>query len=61
MSAPRETLECSHEDFHALSVAVDRARKGSVSVSVPKVALEALIRDHGKLIRLYRGEIGGIT
>lgn len=53
-------LECSHEAFGSLHEAVDRARKGTVRVEVEKASLEALLRDHAKLISLHGSEVGGI-
>jgi hypothetical protein len=55
-----QTLECSHEQFHELHEAVDRTRDCSETVKVPKTALAALLRDHGKLIRLHRNQLDGI-
>jgi hypothetical protein len=53
-------LECSHDAFDELHAAVDHTRKGSATVKVDKDALAALLRDHGKLIRLHSPEIGGV-
>lgn len=53
------TLRCTHEQYHGLSKACGDARDGSVVVKVDKKALEALIADHGNLVRLHRGELEG--
>ena len=51
------TLECSQEAFEAVHRCVDATRATSTTVRVPKEALEALLRDHGVLLR-YHKEIG---
>jgi len=59
--AKKLTLECSHDDFHAVHAALDGARKSAQAVKVPRAALAALLRDHGQMIAAFKDQIGGIT
>ena len=56
----RIVLECSSADFDAVHEAVERPRQNSETVKVPKAALAALLRDHGKLIRAHAHELDGV-
>lgn len=56
----RIKLACSHEQFHAIYESLEHTRKNPEVVKVPKEALTALLRDHGKLIGLHRHELDGI-
>ncbi len=47
-------LELSHDDWHELSKRCDTR---SEWVRVPRVVLDALMRDHSKLIALHKGEV----
>jgi hypothetical protein len=52
-------LNCTHEQYHSLSLASGNARDGSKVVKVDIAALAALIADHGKLIAFHNNEIEG--
>jgi len=56
----KTTLECSHDQLHALHVAVDKARKGSTTIRVDRAALDALLKDQLKLINLHKHELDGV-
>lgn len=49
--------ELSDEDWHDLAVVVDKARKNSETVKVSKRALNALLNDHGRLLRHVEGDL----
>lgn len=53
-------LECSHEDFHSVTKAIDQTRDSAETVKVPRAALSALLRDHGKLITEFKNELEGV-
>lgn len=49
-------FECSLDQFQLLHRAIDATRATSTTVRVPKDALEALLRDHGRLIAHHKLE-----
>lgn len=53
-------LDCSQDDHYGLNDAVAKARDGAVLVKVARKALQSLLIDHGRLIRRYRLEMGGV-
>lgn len=57
----RVTLECSHDDLHAIYMAVEHTRKSANVVKVPKKALEALLRDQAALIAYHRQYVDGVV
>lgn len=52
-------LECTYDDWHGLSVAIDRARDGTKLISVDKDALARLMADHSQFINMKKGELVG--
>jgi hypothetical protein len=50
-------LTTTPSQFHLTSLAVDKTRAGSSTVKVDKVALDALLKDHGAMQRKLR-EVG---
>lgn len=50
-------LATDPNQFHLVSLAVDKTRTGSSTVKVDKVALDALLKDHGAMQRKLR-EVG---
>lgn len=52
-------LECTRDAFHSVSRSVDQTRESSHTVKVPRAALAALLRDHGKLVSTFRNELEG--
>lgn len=50
------TLDCTLDQFTEIHRQVDRTRTTSTTVKVDKAALEALLRDHGKLLARYKVE-----
>lgn len=52
-------LECTRDDFHSVSKAVDQTRETSDTVKVPRGALAKLLRDHGHMISTFRNELEG--
>lgn len=55
----RVKLNLSNDDWRGLHEAVEKARVDTTEVKVSKVALQALLQDHGKLISEFKSEIGG--
>jgi hypothetical protein len=49
---PRKSLDldCTQEQFEAIHDRLEHTRSTSATVTVPKAALEALLRDHSRLI-----------
>lgn len=56
----KRTLECTHDQLHAIYTALDKVRKGSTTVKVDRAALAALLRDQVKLINLHKHELDGV-
>ena len=52
--ADRYKPYCSDEQFHALHEAIDRTRKSSATVTVPRDALAKLLMDHAKLWQISK-------
>lgn len=50
MRKPIPYLTCSQDDFESIHAAVDKSRKTSQTVTVPRAAMAALLMDHSKLI-----------
>jgi hypothetical protein len=50
-------LTLSDAQLHALTVACTKARKGTTTIRVELAALEALIVDHGRALRLVPHDV----
>lgn len=56
LSMPKVRLELTQEQFEALHGASDKTRRTSKTVKADKLALDALLRDHSRLLHLQRGD-----
>jgi len=54
------TLEMTHCQLHSLTTDLEKVKSSSTTVKVDKAALQALILDHGRLVRHHRAENGGV-
>lgn len=50
------TFDCTQAQFEAIHAALSKLRKGSKTATVDRAALEALLRDHSRLIALHKAE-----
>lgn len=50
-------LECDGEQFDCLHTSMEATRSTSLTTKVNKASLAALLRDHAKLVHLFRKDI----
>jgi hypothetical protein len=55
--AKQVVLDCSHEQFEGLHEAVNSVREKAPHVKVSKPALEALLRDHSRLLKEHEEKV----